>query len=60
MRPYAFALQVVQTAVETPSGITAASAETAAKLVSLNGGSSEAFLRAANNFVKLGSFYRSY
>ncbi|MDR0665385.1 MAG: HDOD domain-containing protein [Helicobacteraceae bacterium] len=52
MRPYAFALQVVQTAVETPSGITAASAETAAKLVSLNGGSSEAFLRAANNFVK--------
>ncbi|MDR1452089.1 MAG: HDOD domain-containing protein [Helicobacteraceae bacterium] len=52
MRPYAFALQVVQTAVETPGGISAASAETAAKLVLSGGGSSEAFLKAANYFVK--------
>ncbi|MDR2152127.1 MAG: HDOD domain-containing protein [Helicobacteraceae bacterium] len=52
MRPYAFALQVVQTAVELPAGITSASAETAAKLVASNGGSSEVFLRAANSFVK--------
>jgi hypothetical protein len=43
---------VVQTAVETPNGISAASAETAAKLVAGNGGSSEVFLRAANSFVK--------
>jgi HD-like signal output (HDOD) protein len=52
MRPYAFALQVAQTAVDMPDGITAESAEAAAKLVSGNGGSGEVFIKAANAFIK--------
>ncbi|MDR2034038.1 MAG: HDOD domain-containing protein [Helicobacteraceae bacterium] len=52
MSPYAFALKVVQTAVEIPNGVSEQSVLDAAEAVASGGGAKEVFLKAANGFVK--------
>ena len=52
MRRYAQALKIVQTAVSTPAGLTAASIESAGELVTTYGMNAESFSKAASALIK--------
>ncbi|MDR2905760.1 MAG: HDOD domain-containing protein [Helicobacteraceae bacterium] len=52
IRPYAFALKIVQTAVTIPGGVTEEAVEAAAKVVESANGSIEVFKKAAMAFLQ--------